>query len=32
MVQPSPGVVAVVLHRARQRLREELEKFLGEKK
>ncbi len=31
MVQTSPGVVAVVLHRARQRLREELEKFLGEK-
>ena len=32
MVQTSPGVVAVVLHRARQRLREELEKFLGEKR
>ena len=31
MVQTSPGVVAVVLHRARQRLREALEKFLGEK-
>ena len=31
IVQTSPGVVAVVLHRARQRLREELEKFLGEK-
>jgi len=31
MGQTSPGVVAVVLHRARQRLREELEKFLGEK-
>ena len=31
IVQTSSGVVAVVLHRARQRLREELEKFLGEK-
>ncbi len=31
MVQTSPGVVAVVLHRARQRLREELAEFLGEK-
>ena len=31
IVHTSPGVVAVVLHRARQRLREELEKFLGEK-
>lgn len=30
MVRTSPGVVAVVLHRARRRLREELEQFLGE--